>query len=432
MNNNTKTNLGWYFYDWANSAFVTAVVTVFMGPFLTALAEDYKSVNGTISFFGQPIHPGSLFPMLVSVSVIFQVVLLPLLGAIADSTNSKKRFLFCFAFTGALSTVLLFFIPDSNLLGLGALFVVSNLCFGASIVFYNAYLPEIATNNDHDALSAKGWAFGYLGGGIHLAICLIIFSNTESLGISTGQAVRFCIMSAGLWWAMFSVVSLYMLPKGSTKQVQNSNSIIVLSFKQLFSTLRELRKYPQTLLFLIAFLLYNDGIQTVIAMASQFGAIELKLEISTLTTVILMVQFIAIAGSFLFKVIAEKMSTKIGIIISLIGWSIAVSLAYYWVYDETSFYILAVLIAIVLGGSQALSRSLFSKIIPKEKASEFFSFYEITDKGTSWLGTMFFAFALQFSNSYRIAIVSLIVFFLSGIILLSFVNVKKALKDVQI
>ncbi len=432
MEQTKKTNLGWYIYDWANSAFVTAIVTVFMGPFITALAEDYQKTNGAITFCGNTLNSGSFFPILISISVIFQVVLLPILGAIADSTHSKKRFLSFFALVGSLFTCFLYFIPDVNILLLGAVFVVANLFFGASIVFYNAFLPEIATKNNHDAISANGWAFGYLGGGIHLAFCLVLFSNAENFGLTTGQAVRTAMLSAGLWWGFFSIVSLALLPKDEPiKKCTIHNSLFSNSFKQLFATLKELRQYPQTLLFLIAFFLYNDGIQTVIAMASQFGAIELKLGVSTLTTVILMVQFVSIFGSLGFKYLAEKISTKTGILISLVGWSIAVTLAYFWVYDEKSFYILAVLIALVLGGSQALSRSLFSRIIPKEKASEFFSFYELTDKGTTWIGTMFFAFALQFSNSYRLAIVSLIVFFIIGIVLLSFVDVKKALKDVQ-
>jgi len=427
-----KTTIGWYFYDWANSAFVTAIVTVFMGPFITALAEDYQKVHGALAIFGYQINSGSLFPFLVSLSVIFQVLILPVLGAIADTTNSKKRFLTLFAIVGSIFTSLMFFIPDSQVLLLGAAFIVANLCFGASIVFYNAFLPEIANNGNNDTLSANGWAFGYLGGGLHLALCLVIFSNAESLGLTTGQAVRIAMLSAGLWWGLFSIISIVLLPKSKGKTLEtNTTSIVAQSFSQLFTTIKELRNYPQTLLFLIAFFLYNDGIQTVIAMASTFGAIELKLGVSTLTTVILMVQFIAIVGSLGFKYIASRMSTKTGIIISLIGWSIAVTLAYTWVHDERSFYLLGVLIAIVLGGSQALSRSLFSRIIPQEKASEFFSFYELTDKGTTWIGTMFFALALQFSNSYRLAIVSLIVFFIIGIVLLSFVDVKKALKDVQ-
>jgi UMF1 family MFS transporter len=432
MKRDNKTLLGWYFYDWANSAFVTAIVTVFMGPFITALAEDYVKVHGALSIFGMKLHPGSLFPLLVSVSVIFQVLVLPILGAIADSTNSKKRFLTFFAVVGTVFTSLMYFIPDSQVLLLGVAFIVANLSFGASIVFYNAYLPEIASNGNHDTISANGWAFGYLGGGLHLGICLALFSNAQSLGLTTGQAVRLAMLSAGVWWGVFSVVSLIMLPKSITiNQIDKNTSLLKSGISQLLSTIKDLRNYPQTLLFLVAFFLYNDGIQTVIAMASTFGAMELKLSVSTLTTVILMVQFIAIVGSIGFKYIAIRLSTKTGIIISLVGWTIALTLAYTWVNDEQSFYLLAVLIAIVLGGSQALSRSLFSRIIPQEKASEFFSFYELTDKGTTWIGTMFFAFALQFSNSYRLAIVSLLVFFIFGIVLVSFVDVKKALKDVQ-
>ena len=418
---------GWYFYDWANSAFYTTVVTVFLGPYLTEIAKAAADGDHFIYPLGIAVKDGSFFSYVVSLSVLLQVVFLPILGAMADYSHRKKEMMAVFAYLGSLATMALYFLQGTNYMLGGGLFVLANLSFGASVVFYNAYLPDIAAPEERDAVSSKGWAIGYLGGGILLALNLLLFSRAETLGLSQGHAVRISLASAGLWWGGFTLIPLFTLKKHQAiKSLSTGDSILTVGFKQLFHTIRSGRRYPQTLIFLVAYLLYNDGIQTVIALSTQFGQEELGLSISTLTTVILMVQFVAFFGAMLFNYIAKAIGAKRAIMLSLVIWTGTLMYVFKFLQTAFHFYVLGVVIAIVLGGSQALSRSVYSLMIPKGQEAEYFSLYEVSDKGTSWLGPLVFGLAFQMTSSYRLAILSLIVFFFAGLVLLSVVNVRKA------
>ena len=429
MQSTRKERIGWYFYDWANSAFYTTVITVFLGPYLTSITNAAADASGFVYLLGIPVHAGSFFPYIVSLSVLLQVIFLPIFGAIADYSNRKKTLLGVFAYLGAFATMGLFFLEGTNYLFGGALFIIANLSFGISAVMYNSFLGEIASPDKRDAVSSIGWAIGYLGGGIVLAANLVLFSQTENLGIDVAYAVRISLCSAGLWWALFTLIPMLTLKiRHTQKKSPQGKGYISFGFKQFLSTLREARKYPQTLLFLVAYLLYNDGVQTIIVVSSQFGQEELDLSISTLTTVILMVQFVAFGGSLLFNFLAKLTNTKKAILVSIMIWTLVLFYAYFLLKTELDFYILAAFIAIVLGGTQALSRSLYSQLIPKGKEAEYFSLYEISDKGTSWIGPLVFGLALQMTGSYRIALFSLIIFFVLGFVLLLKVNVEKGRK----
>ncbi len=422
---------GWYCYDWANSAFATTVVTVFLGPYLTSVTKAAADAEGFVHPLGFAIQAGAFFPYLVSLSVLLQVFTLPLLGAIADYTRCKKSMLGLFAYIGAFATMGLYFLDGQYYLLGGLLFLIANVSFGASIVFYNAFLPEIARPEDRNKVSSRGWACGYLGGGLLLAMNLVLFSKAEHLGLSTAHAVRISLGSAGLWWALFTLIPLARLRSRKNRKIlPPGEDYLTTGFKQLQQTLRDIRKYPQTFLFLAAYLLYNDGIQTVIALSSQFGQEALGLPIATLTTVILMVQFVAFFGALLFERIAQAVTTKNAIILSLFIWSGTLIYAYTWLETEAQFFALAAVIGIVLGGSQALSRALFSLMIPKGQEAEYFSLYEISERGTSWIGPLLFGLALQFTGNYRIALLSLIVFFIAGLLLLLKVNIKTAVSAV--
>ncbi len=430
--NNTREIRAWYMYDWANSAFSTTVVTVFLGPYLTSITRAAADASGFVHPLGIPINAGSFFPYMVSLSVVLQVLFLPFLGAIADYSHLKKQMLGLFAYIGAIATMCMYFLQGSNYLLGGLLFLIANLSFGASIVFYNAFLPDIAAPDRRDAVSATGFAAGYLGGGLLLVLNLVLFSRAESFGLDTGTAVRISLLSAGGWWAIFTLIPLYMLkPREARRRLPSGERYLTIGFKQLIHTLIKLPSYPQTLLFLLAYLLYNDGIQTVIALSSQFGQEELKLSLDTLTGVILMVQFIAFFGATIFGQISRFVGTKNAIMGSLVIWS-GVVLYTYGVLkagDTVGFFAVAAVIAIVLGGSQALSRSIFSHMIPHGQEAEYFSLYEVSERGTSWFGPFLFGLSLQFTGSYRIAILSLIVFFISGLLLLTRVDVKQAIRE---
>jgi len=422
-----REQIGWYFYDWANSAFATTVVSVFLGPYLTTVAKAAADADGFVYPLGIKVTAGSFFPYVVSVSVLFQVLFLPIMGAIADYSHRKKQMLALFAYLGAFVTMGMYFLQGTNYLLGGALFIISNLSFGVSVVFYNAFLPEIADPEELDGVSSMGWAVGYLGGGLLLAINLVLFSKADALGLTIEQAVRVNLASAGIWWAVFTLIPLAALRRRQPlKKLPRTETYLSVGFKQLRKTLGNARAYPQTLFFLVAYLIYNDGIQTVITLASQFGQEELGLPVSTLTVVILMVQFVAFLGSILFNYISKAVGTKRAIMISLVIWIGALVYAYGFLKTSFHFFILAAVIAIALGGSQALSRSAFSLMIPKGQEAEYFGLYEVSDRGTSWLGPLLFGLALQFTGSYRIALLSLVVFFILGLALLTRVNIRKA------
>jgi UMF1 family MFS transporter len=433
---------GWAMYDWANSAFSTTIGTVFLGPYIASLAAESAkaSPDGLARFFGIPIAPDSFLPYCISFSVGLQVLFLPILGAIADYSHLRKRMMQIFATVGALATIAMFFIAG-NLWWLGGvLFIIANLAFGAAIVFYNAYLPDIASEEERDRTSSFGFAMGYIGGGILLALNLAFFIFSEDIGVPGDLAVRINLASAGVWWMGFSLITWARLkPRHSARSLPEGESYISIGFKQLGITFRELKNFPETLKFLLAYFLYNDGIQTVIAVASTFAAAPIArggvgLPQDTLIAVILMIQFVAFGGALFWGRLATWIGAKQSIIVSLLIWAGVVIFAYGGLKGEsrvTQFFILGILIALVLGGSQAISRSLFAQMIPQGREAEFYSFYEVSERGTSWTGPLIFGLANQLFGSLRYGILALIFYFIAGLIVLPFVNVRKAMDDVK-
>ncbi|MEZ5116729.1 MAG: MFS transporter [Candidatus Nanopelagicales bacterium] len=420
---------GWYFYDWANSAFSTTVVTVFLGPYLTSVAEA-GAVDGDVTLLGLSVSAESYFPYVVSISVVLQVLLLPLVGAIADRVPRKRLVMGVLAYVGALATMSMFFLAGDNYHLGGALLVVANLAFGASVVVYNSFLPDIADPDERDAVSSRGWALGYLGGGLLLVANLVLYTMRDSLGVSEGDAVRISLLSAGAWWALFTIIPLRRLRDRPPRNAATGASAVTAGFRQLATTFREARGYPMTLLFLLAYLLYNDGIQTVIALAATYGAEELDLSNTTLITAVLVVQLVAFIGALALGRLAYRFGTKRTILGSLVVWAIVVGIAYFLpAGSAVPFYLLAVLIGFVLGGSQALSRSLFSQLIPRSQEAEYFSLYEISERGTSWIGTFLFAVTLDVTGSYRTAIIALVVFFVAGGLVLTRVDIRRAIRE---
>lgn len=428
--NDRREILGWTMYDWANSAFSTTVVTTFLGPYLLALAQAAADdVTGLYYIGPYGVQPAAIFPFCVSLSVILQVFFLPILGTIADYTHLKKRMMMGFAYTGAAATVLIFFVEGDLVLLGGLLFIIANLSFGAAIVFYNAFLPDIASPDRRDDVSSKGFALGYLGGGILLLINLFMVQTMEN----TGLAVRLSLASAGLWWIVFTVLfpQRRLKQRAPVRHLPAGENIITHGIRQIARTARELlRKYPSTAQYLLAYLIYNDGIQTVIAVSTSFAADEIEgVDTSVLVLLVLMIQFVAFGGALAFGYLARRIGAKRSIMISLVIWSGVVIFAFAFLYELWQLWVLGFVLALVLGGSQALSRSLFSQMIPANHEAEYFGFYEVSERGTSWIGPMVFALAVQLTGQQRIAIVSLIIFFLLGLFLLSRVNVKKAIVD---
>jgi UMF1 family MFS transporter len=431
MNDYSKREqVGWCMYDFANSAFYTTVITLFLGPYLTALASNAADASGYVHLLGLPIYARSFWSYAVSVSVILQVLFLPIFGAVADYGRRKKEILGATAYLGALATIAMFFLQGSDYLFGGLLFLIANVSFGAAEVIYNSLLPEIAAPQDRDTVSSKGYAYGYIGGGVLLALNLALFLSAAKIGITEGMAVRISLSSAGVWWAVFTIPTLItMHNRGPARQLARGQSAVATAVRQLAHTLKEVGRYPQTTVFLIAYLLYNDAIQTVIALSSQFGSDELKIPQAQMTLTILMVQFVAFFGAIGFNWIASKTGAKRAVVISLVIW-IGVVVYILWVKTMVAFFLMAAVVALVLGGSQALSRSLFAQLVPKGREAEYFGVYEITDKGTSWICPIVFGLALQFTKSFRLAILSLLFFFIAGLLILLRVNVAQGERDV--
>ncbi|HEY0765739.1 MAG TPA: MFS transporter [Pyrinomonadaceae bacterium] len=434
--NDRREIFGWKMYDWANSAFYTTVVGALFSPYLTRLAQTAVGENGVVLNLGPlgAVTAKSLPTLCVSISVGAQVFILPILGALGDYSDLKKRLMALFCYIAVVANCLMFFITGNLYLFGGVLFIIANVCFGASIVFYNAFLPEITTDDQADKVSSRGFAYGYLGGALLLVVNLLMVTRAEQLGMSTGLAVRLSLLSAGLWWGGFAVITFALLKsRPSKKSLPPGRGYIYAGFSEFIATFKELRRLPLTARYLLGYLIYNDGIQTVIFASSAFLEQELfpKGNPEFLLKIFLMVQFIAVAGALLFERLAYLIKTKNAIIVSLIIWAGIVFYAYRFLHTVTEAWVMAGFIAIVLGGSQALSRSLFSKMIPAGKEASFFGLYEVSERGTSWMGPLLFSIVIARTGSYRLALLSLIFFFVVGLIVLSITNTDKAIREAQ-
>lgn len=420
----------WYLYDWANSAFSTTVISLFIGPYLTSVAESGADASGMISLWGLDMRPGSLYPYAISFSVFMQVFLLPIVGGIADRIKSRNGLLAVFAYIGSISTICLYFVKDGRY-ALGAfLLIVANISFGAALVVANSYIPDLASPDQRDAVSSRGWASGYAGGGLLLILNIILYAGYETFGVTQAEAVRISMMSAGIWWALFTIITVRGLRSLNRPVGAVGSEALTVGFKELKSTLREVRKYPETLKFLIAYLSYNDGIQTVIAISGTYAILELKLTEISLVIAILIVQVMALTGALLLAKLSNRIGAKKVILLTLVIWTLMVIVTYALPAGQQNPYlVIAAGIGFVLGGSQALSRSLYSQVIPRSREAQYFSFYEISERGTSWLGTLAFGIVFGLTGSYRQSVLLIIAFFVIGGLLLLRVNIRQAIKE---
>jgi UMF1 family MFS transporter len=419
----------WYFYDWANSAFSTTIAGVLFGPYLIAIAEN-AAVDNRVQLLGLSLAPGAVPSFTITASTLISAVLLPLLGAVADRTSRKKDLLAGFAWAGAFAASLLFFVTGDNWqLGVAS-FIVANLCFGAAAVFNDAILCLISEEDERDRVSSRGWAYGYAGGGLLLAANFLLVTLLP-FGLTEGMAVRISMLSAAVWWAGFTFIPfLGLRNRPPVHVVPESGGYVSRSFGQLWTTLKGLRQYPVALTFLVAYLFFNDGIQTVIASASIYGVEELEFSTGTVLATYLVVQFVAVFGALGFGRAAERFGAKSVILAGLGVWMLIVTAALF-VPEKAlvAFLALAVAIGIVLGGTQALARSYFSLLIPRGSEAEYFSFYHAMERGTSWFGTLVFGVVYQLTDSYRPAIFALIFFFVVGGALLLKVDTARGIRE---
>jgi UMF1 family MFS transporter len=436
--NNPREIFGWKIYDWANSAFSTTIAGALYGPYLTEITQKAVGENGVVFNLGPlgAITSKSFFPTCVSVAVFLQIFVLPILGSVADYSNLKKKLLAVFCYLGVAATCAMFFITG-NLYWLGGLlFIIANLAFGASLVLYNGFLNDITTEDQRDKVSSRGFAYGYLGGGLLLALNFLLVLNAAKLGIDSYMAVRISLLSAGVWWGGFALITFARLKsRTAEKSLPAGKSYLTIGFSELGRTFRELARLRSTLRYLIGYLFFNDGIQTVISMASVFLSQELfiakglETDQSFLLGIFLLVQFVAIFGALIFERVAYAMGTKYAILVSLVIWSAIVIYGYGFLQTTRDAWAMGALIGIVMGGSQALSRSLFSRMIPAGREASFFGLYEVSERGTSWLGPLIFGIVVAITNSYRQALLSLIALFVIGTIILYLTDTDRAIHE---
>jgi UMF1 family MFS transporter len=429
----------WSWYDWANSAYYTTVLSVLFAPYMITVAgraagcgnSATESCSRTVDVLGLHVAAGSLPFYLTSFATIASAFLLPPIGAVVDRSSHKKRNMAAFAWAASFFAALLFLMRGDQWQLAAVAVVVSSILGGCSLVSYYAILVDIATEDERDHVSTHAWAWGYLGGGLLLAVNLVMVLGHGLFGIDKELAVRLSLLSAALWWAGFTFIPYlrlrdhpaHLLPPGS-------GGVFRRSFGQLFTTLREMRGFPMTMTFLVAFLFYNDGIQTVIGVASTYGSKQLGFGTGILIGTILLIQFVAWGGSLLFGRLAASFGSYRCILWGTFAWMVIIILAMFLPRKNVvTFLLIGIAIAIVLGGTQALSRSFFSLLIPRGRAGEYFGLYNACERGTSWFGTFLFGLVFQLTGSYRPAIVALIVFFLLGAVFLLRLDPRRGIEE---
>lgn len=407
----------WVLYDWANSAFMTTVIAaVFPIYYASVAAADLPADVAA-----------ARFAWATTGALAFVALLAPILGAMADRASIKKRLLFGFQSVGILATVAMHLIgPGEWSLALW-LFVLGNIGVSGAFTFYDSLLPHIARTDELDRVSTAGYALGYLGGGLLLAVNLAWIQQPQWFGFAdAGAATRASFVSVGVWWLVFSIPLFRRVPEppaGVSASDEGPVALIIGAFTQLRQTLRELSRYRDAMLMLIAFLVYNDGINTIIRMASLYGT-QIGIEQQHLIAALLIVQFVGIPFAFLFGRIAAWIGAKRAIFGSLAVY-VVISILGYYMTNATHFYLLAILVGTVQGGSQALSRSLFAAMIPRQKSSEFFGFFAVFEKFAGIVGPLVFAWVISQTGSSRQAVLSVVAFFVAGALLLARVDVTE-------
>ncbi|MCX6461771.1 MAG: MFS transporter [Actinobacteria bacterium] len=427
----------WYWYEWAQSSFVTTVSVVLVLPYLTSVANTAAgcadagsddTCTNSLYVLGIPMSPGSAVFYLITVATVLSFLLMPIVGAFIDRSSSKRRWLGAFAWIGAAAAAGLFFVTGGDWL-LGALLVIGgNVALIASLTVLSAILVDIAEPGERDRVSTRGWAFGYVGGVVLLIISLALLT-IKPAGLETGMIVRGLFLVAGIWWAAFALIPYFGLRDHPSLSPDAQVSVSG-SFGQLRDTLRHARDYPQALRFLLAFIFFNDGVQTVIAAAAVFGQYELGMAQTYIFAAVILVNLFGIVGALLMGRLAAGRGAKRVILGALVIWIVLVVVGFFIPKGSVAlFLVIAVGIGLVVAGTQALSRSLFSQLIPRGREGEYFGLYQSAERGTSWIGTLLFGLVHQFTGSYRWAIAALAILFVIGIFLLRRVDVQRGIEQ---
>ena len=413
-----KTIRSWKMYDWANSAFATTIMAAVLPEFYSSVAGSTLDRTTATSYWG---YSNTIAMLTVAITA-------PILGAIADHSGAKKRFLGGFALVGIFATTLLTGIGSGMWVYASILYIFGRLGFGCANIFYDSLLPHVASQEEIDRVSAQGYACGYLGGGILLTINLLMITKPHFFCIPDAEwGSRISFLTVAIWWALFSIPIFRNVPEPQA-MISRDESLnpVLAGYQRLRRTFRDVRKFKELIKFLVAFWLYNDGIGTIIVMAVIFGA-EIGIGRLHLIGAILMVQFLGIPFTLLFGRLPERLGTKNSILFAL-GIYAIIAILGYSMQKPIHFWLLAFLVSMVQGGTQALSRSMYGSMTPLSKSGEFFGFYNVSSKFAGIIGPALFAIVGQLTGSSRLSIMSIIVFFLAGAAVLAKVNHKGGIK----
>jgi UMF1 family MFS transporter len=413
----TPEQRAWAWYDWANSVYFTTVITAVFPPFFSSYAA--KGL--------EPAQATARFALITTASVAVIAVVSPILGAMADHSGSKKRFLGLFLSIGVLACAAMVFIGEGDIFLASTLFFIGNLGVSGSTVFYDSLLPHVASNEESDRVSAAGFVMGYISGGVLLLINLWWILKPETFGFANAaSATKASFFSVAIWWAVFSIPLFRKVPEPPAAGSPGEGLAIGAAFARLGRTFKEIRRYRNAFLLFIAMLLYQDGIQTVIRMSSIYGA-EVGIDRNAQIAAFVMVQFVGIPFALLFGSLGTRIGTKRCLFIAIGVFVVAASLAYFMT-TVTHFFMLAFLVATVLGGSQALSRALFARLIPQDRTSEYFGFFAVAERFATIFGPALFAISAIVTGSSRAAILAIIGLFIAGGFVLSMVDEQEGIR----
>ena len=422
LKNDKKVIRSWAFFDWANSAYNLVITsTIFPAYYIIITSDKDDSTKDYVTFFGAKYINSALYNYALAFAFLIIAIISPILSSIADTRGNKKIFMQMFTYLGALSCCGLYFFKAETLEISIILFVFAAIGFWGSFVFYNSYLPEIATVDQQDKVSAKGYTYGYIGSIILQLICFVFVFKPNWFGIvDSSIPARLSFLMVGIWWMVFAQIPFKNLPKGSPNFKEAQQNLITSGFAELKKVWHQLKHMAYLKRFLFAFFFYSMGVQTVMLIATIFGEKELHLPTSKLIATILLLQLVAIPGAMLMSYLSSKKFGNVNVLIGVVLIWICACIGAFYVYTEYQFYALAAVVGLIMGGIQSLSRSTYSKFLPQQSPdhTSFFSFYDVTEKVALVFGMFSFGYIEEYTGSMRNSVIALGMFFVIGLVFL--------------
>jgi UMF1 family MFS transporter len=423
----------WAMYDWANSAYNLVITTTIFPAYYDVITTTNiaGAVSHKITFLGSVFESASLYNYAIALAYLIIAIISPILSSIADYKGNKKKFMQFFCYLGSLACCSLYWFTEHTL-SLGILScIIAAVGYCGSLVFYNSYLPEIASDEDKDRVSAKGFAFGYIGSVLLQLVCFAFILKPEFFGIKDSSfGPRLSFLLVGLWWMGFAQITFARLPKGTAALQNKANNILLNGFGELNKVLNQVKQMPVLKRFLLSFFFYSMGVQTVMLAATLFASQVIGLPTAKLIISILIIQIVAIAGAYIMAKLSQRFGNFQVLMLVVVIW-IGICVGAYFITTELQFYTIAVLVGLVMGGIQSLSRSTYGKIMPVTRdTASFFSFFDVTEKIAIVIGMFSFGFVQQLTGNMRNSVIALIIFFIAGLIAL-FTTLQKG-KRVQV